>query len=423
MPGNALTDFIAFRFRALKHRNFRLFWAGQMVSLTGTWMQSVAQLWLMHRLTESALMLGVLSFLQFLPVLLFSLVGGVVADRVDKKRLLLTTQSIGLVQAITLATIVTLGIVEPWMLMCLAFAIGMVNAFDMPGRQSFVIELVGREDLPNAIALNSASFNSARMVGPAVAGVLVAAVGEAACFWSNAASYVGVLFALYSIRRGVRTVSKQEGRSLERFIRGVQYIRKTRPIRVLLVLLGIMASLGFQYLVLLPVYAKDILKQGPEVYGLLVTAFGVGSLFAAGWMTRHFDRWGLRRNVLAGLIAASAGLLVFAWSRVLPLTLAMGFVAGFGLILYVASTNTLLQLTTEDRYRGRVMSFYTLMLVGTAPIGALMAGTVAQLASAPVATTISAVTLGMGALWVAYRLRALAAREAEQITEPVWTER
>lgn len=423
MSGNSISDFVAFRFRALKHRNFRLFWGGQMVSLTGTWMQSVAQLWLMHRLTESPLMLGVLTFLQFLPVLLFALVGGVIADRFDKRRLLMTTQSIGMLQAVTMATIATLGIVQPWMLFCLAFIMGTVNAFDMPGRQSFVIEMVGREDLPNAIALNSASFNTARMIGPAFAGILVAAVGEAACFWVNAVSYGGVIAALAGIRVPVRTITKPEGHALNRLAKGVGYIRRTPPIRNLLIVLGFMASLGFQYLVLLPIYAKEILKQGPEVYGLLVTAFGVGSLFAAAWMTRHFDRWGLRRNLLGGLTAASLGLIVFAWSRVLPLTLAMGFIAGFGLILYAASTNTLLQLTTEDRYRGRVMSFYTLMLVGTAPLGALMAGSVAQVASAPVATTISATTLGVGALWVAYRLRVLAAREAEDVTEPVWTER
>jgi MFS family permease len=423
MSANALAGMFGDSFRSLRHPTFRLFWAGQIVSLTGTWMQSVAQLWLMHRLASSAFMLGLLSFLQFLPVLLFSLWGGAVADRVDKRRLLLLTQVLGLAQAIVLAVVAGTGVVQPWMLLVLAFTLGTIGAVDMPARQSFVIELVGKEDLPNAIALNSAAFNSARMIGPAIAGVLVATLGEAACFAVNAVSYLAVIGALLAIRPGVRTVTRAEGGVVERLVRGASYVRATKPIRNLLILLGIMCSLGFQYLVLLPVFARDILGQGPEVYGLLVTAFGVGSLVAAAWMTRNLDRWGLRRNLLVGLSAAALGLGTFAWSRALPLSLAMGVLAGFGLILYVASTNTLLQLTTEDRYRGRVMSFYTLMLVGTAPIGALVLGGVAQFAGAPVATLISAAVLAIGAVWVAYRLRVLAEREAQQPTEPVWSER
>jgi MFS family permease len=415
--GGALRD----RLRALRHRDFRLFWSGQLVSLAGTWMQSVAQGWLMHRLTGSAWMLGLLGFMQFLPVLLLSLPAGVVADRVDKRRLILTTQSSALLQALTLALIVTTGVVQPWMILGLALLFGTINAFDLPARQSFLIELVGREDLPNAIALNSAAFNTARVLGPALAGVLVAVAGEAACFWINAGSYLVVIAMLLRLGggRAFRPAAAAAGSLAE----GVRYALGLPSIRNLLILLGVTAGLGFQYMVLLPVYARDLLRAGPQVYGLLVTAFGIGSLASAVLMTGRQDRWALRRNLLIGLTTAGIAMIAFAWSRTLPLSFAAGMAAGFGLILYVASTNTLLQLTTEDRLRGRVMSLYTLMFIGTAPIGAIVSGWIAQHRGAPVATTVSAAVLLGGALWVAWRLRVLAAREAVRPPEPAVTEK
>jgi len=420
---SAALDAIAFRFRALKHRDFRLFWNGQLVSLVGTWMQSVAQLWLMHRLTGSAFMLGLVTFLQFLPVLAFSLWAGVIADRTDKRRFLLVTQIAAMVQAVVLAALTSLGLIQASSLLALALVFGVINAFDLPARQAFVFELVGKEDLPNAIALNSAAFNTARVFGPAVAGVIVGLGDEAWCFWINAVTFTAVIWSLQQMHATPFVKPAGEGSVLARMREGLAYIRGVPSIRNLLVLLGIAGGLGFQYLVLLPVYAKDILRAGPEAYGLLVTSFGLGSLVAAGWMTRRMDRWGLRRNLLIGLSSAALGLCVFAWSRALPLSLAMGFVSGFGLILYVASTNTLLQLTTEDGFRARVMSFYTLMLVGTAPLGAIVSGSIAQWLGAPAATTLSAIVLAGSATWVFFRLRALAAREAAQPTEPVWNER
>jgi MFS family permease len=386
-------------------------------------MQSVAQLWLMHRLTNSAFMLGLLSFLQFLPVLAFTLWAGVLADRVDKRRLLIVTQFASMAQAVVLAALTSFGHIQPWMLLSLALVFGVINSFDLPARQAFVFELVGKDDLPNAIALNSAAFNAARVVGPAMAGVIVAVGGEAWCFWINALTYIAVIWSLSRVHMGPRQAQIAEGGVMRRMREGLAYVRGVPSIRNLLLLLGIAGGLGFQYMVLLPVYTRDILHAGPEAYGLLVTSFGVGSLVAAGWMTRPTDRWGLRRNLLTGLTSAAVGLVVFAWSRALPLSLVMGFVTGFGLILYVASTNTLLQLTTEDHFRGRVMSFYTLMLVGTAPLGAILSGSIAQWMGAPWATTLSAVVLGGGAMWVYFRLRAIAAREAAQLTEPVWEER
>jgi MFS family permease len=411
------------RFRALRHRNFRLFWTGQLVSLIGTWMQTVAQGWLMHRLTSSAFMLGLLGFLQFLPVLLFSLWAGVVADHMDKRRLLLITQTAFLIQAATLAAVVTTGTVRPWMVLALAFVFGIFNAFDLPLRQSFIVEMVGKEDLSNAIALNSAAFNTARVLGPAVAGVLVATVGEGGCFWINAVSFVAVIASLTRLDLPPRATTSSGEVSLSTLTEGIRYALGVRAIRNQLLLLGFAAGLGFQYMVLLPVYARDILHAGPRAFGLMVSTFGVGSLLAAVWLTRKLDRRDLHRNLLIGLGVAGVGMGVFAWSRTLPLTLAMGFLAGFGLILYVASTNTLLQLTTEDRYRGRVMSLYTLMFIGTAPFGALLSGWIAQRFGAPIATSLSAVILLVSALWVSYRLRRIATREADRATEPPVTER
>jgi MFS family permease len=421
MSSTALRDEIASRFRALRHRNFRLYWTGMLVSLVGTWMQSVAQGWLMHRLTSSAFMLGLLGFVQFLPVLGLSVWAGALADRVDKRRLLLITQSGSLVLAIVLAIVAGTGAVTAWMLLVLAFVFGILNAFDLPARQSFLAELVAKEDLSNAIALNSAAFNVARIAGPALAGILVAVAGEAVCFWANAVTYGAVLASLARIQVAPRAAP--EGSARAAIAEGLRYVLATVPLRNLLILLGVTAGLGFQYMVLLPVYAREILHIGAEGYGLMVSAFGLGSLLAAASMTRQLSRWDLRRNLLIGLSASAVGMALFAWSRSLPLTLAMGFLAGFGLILYVASTNTLLQITTEDRFRGRVMSFYTLMFIGTAPLGSLLAGSVAQRFGAPVATTLCAAFLGGGAVWVTWRLRALAAREAERPTVAAPSER
>jgi len=409
-------------FRALRHRNFRLYWSGQLISLVGTWMQSVAQGWLMHRLTDSPFMLGLLGFAQFLPVMGLSLWAGVIADHMDRRRLLLFTQGSALLQAALLALVVSTGVVKPWMVLGLAFVFGVINAFDLPGRQSFMVEMVGKEDLSNAIALNSAAFNSARILGPAIAGVLLATVGEAGCFWLNAVSYIAVLYSLTRMTLPRRESAPMDWRrAIETMREGVRYAWSVRPIRNLLLLLGATAGLGFQYMILLPVYARTILHTGPGGYGLMVSAFGLGSLLSAASMMRRLDRWGLRRNLFAGLACAGVGMGVFAWSRIFPLTLAMAFVAGFGLILYVATTNTLLQLTTEDRYRGRIMSLYTLMFVGTSQIGSLVAGGLAQRFGAPVATSFSALVLLGGAVWMSYRLRAIAAQEAARAGEPTTT--
>jgi MFS family permease len=404
--------------RALRHRDFRLFFAGQALSLIGTWMQSVAQGWLMHRLTGSAFMLGCLTFAQFIPVLPLAMLAGVIADRTDRRRMLLWTQGLLLAQSLLLALLVTFGVVQPWMVIALAVMYGMANTFDLPARQSFVVDLTGKQDLPNGIALNSAAFNTARILGPAAAGVLVATVGEAGCFWWNALSFVPVLASLVAIRRPADATGRASAPAppvtRATLFEGLRYAWSVSSIRQLLVLLAICAGLGFQYNTLLPVYARDVLHSGPKVYGWLFSAFGAGALLASLRMTVARERWTLRRNLLFGLSAAGAGFLGFAWARWLPAMVGCAALAGYGLILYVSSTNTLIQLTVDDRYRGRVMSLYTLFFVGTSPFGALIAGAVAQAFGAPVATSACAVILLAGALWVSARLRAVAAREAAE---------
>lgn len=412
------------RLRAFRHRNFRIYWTGQLVSLVGTWMQNVAQLWLMHRLTDSAMWLGFLGFTQFLPVMLLSLWAGALIDHMDKRRLLYVTQGAALVQAALLAAVVSAGVARPWMVLVLACVFGIINAFDMPARQSFVVELVdgSKEDLGNAIALNSAAFNSARIIGPAFAGVLLAAIGEAGCFWLNALSYVAVLASLWQIRLPRRPFWLGGVRALGSTLTdGIRYAWSVRALRNLLLLLGVTAGIGFQYLLLLPVYARDphLLHAGARGYGLLVTAFGAGALLGAVRLTGRAHRPALRTNLVIGLAASGTGLAVFAWSRSLPLSLVAGALAGFGLIVYVASTNVLLQVTTEDRYRGRIMSLYTLMFAGTAPIGALGSGAIAQRWGAPVSTTVSAVVMLAGAIAVIWRinyLRRLPPGEAQPLT-------
>jgi len=341
----------------------------------------------------------------------------------DRRRLLYLTQGAALVQAAVLAAAVTTGVVRPWMVLVLAGVFGVINAFDMPTRQSFVVEMVGREDLGNAIALNSAAFNTARVAGPAVAGVLLATVGEGGCFWLNALSYVAVLVSLARMDLPKREFYRR-GRSLGAgLMNGVRYAWTVRPLRNLLLLLGVTAGIGFQYLLLLPVYTRDIMHAGPRAYGLMVTAFGAGALLGALRLTERSNRAGLRRNLLLGLAACGVGLAAFAWSRAIPLSLAAGALAGFGLIVYVASTNTLLQLTTEDHFRGRVMSLYTLMFAGTAPVGALASGAIAQRWGAPLSTTVSAAVMLLGAVAVAWRITILPRLQTDRAIEPPPTER
>jgi MFS family permease len=342
-----------------------------------------------------------------LPILAFSLFAGVVADRVVRRRVILITQTLSLAQAVTLALLATLGTPPVWAVLALIGVMGVINAFDLPARQAFVSETVPRELLPNAIALHSAIFNGARLLGPALAGVVLATLGEGACFWINAASYLAVLYALWRIQLPAAPPRPPRTPALAHMKEGIAYAWRTPRLRNLLVLLGTAGSFGFQYTVLLPIYADHLLKAGAGGFGLLMSAAGVGSLAAAITLTRKTDRDALRRNLLVGLSIFGGGLIAFSFSRVFALSVALNLCVGYGMVLYGASTNTLIQLTVTDDFRGRVMSLYTLMFVGTAPLGSFVLGSVAQHFGAPWATRISVGLCVLGALWVFFRLRVL----------------
>jgi MFS family permease len=411
-PRLALKTLVHERFPALRSRNYRLYWTGQAISLIGTWMQSVAVSWLVWRLSKSPFLLGLVGVSMTLPILALSLFAGVVADRFVRRRVILITQTFSMLQAITLAALATWGHPPVWLVLALVAVMGIINAFDLPARQSFISETVEPGVLPNAIALHSAIFNAARLLGPALAGVVLATLGEAPCFWINAASYVAVLFGLWRMDLPAPTArTAGRGSALSHIREGVAYAWRTPRLRNLLVLLGTAGSFGFQYTVLVPIYADRILHAGSSGYGILMSAAGIGSLLAALTMTAKQDRKKLRRNLLIGLSLFGAGLIGFSLSRAFPLSFALNLVVGFGMVLYGASTNTLVQSTVDDAYRGRVMSLYTLMFIGTAPLGSFVLGSVALHFGAPWATRISGGLCVLGALWVFHRLRVLARSE------------
>jgi predicted MFS family arabinose efflux permease len=374
-------------YAVLRNRNYRLFWVGQWVSLIGTWMQSVTQAWLLARLTDSPLALGLLGAASSAPVLIFVLLGGLVSDRRDRRSVIIITQSLSLVQALVLAVLTLTGAVRPWHIIALAGLLGAINAFDIPARQSFVVELVGPELLPNAIALNATGFNVARVLGPAMGGLLVAAVGEGTCFLLNAISYLAVLWGLWVIRVDA-TVSRQ-GREADRagaLQAGVRHVIERREIARILLLVGVVGAIAVSYRAFLPAMARTVLGVGAWRYGLLMAAAGVGAgvggFLLAGQRLRPD---GYRRLLPISLLGFSLALSAFALSRNYTASLLFLAAVGGGGILYFNASNTLVQLGVEDAFRGRVMSLYTLMQQGTATFGSLVLGVVAERYGTPLA--------------------------------------
>ena len=397
-------------FRALRHRNYRLFFGGQFVSLTGMWMQSVAQSWLVYRLTGSAVLLGFVSFSGQIPVFLLAPVGGAVADRRDRHRIIIITQTTAMLLASTLAALTLTGRVEVWHLFVLAALLGVTNAFDIPARQSFVVEMVGREDLVNAIALNSSMFNGARVVGPAVAGLLVAAIGEGWCFFANAVSYVAVIAGLLSMNMERRRRPPARGSALSSIAEGFRFVARTGPVRALLLLLGLVSLTGMPYAVLMPIFADQILHGGPSGLGLLMGASGVGALAGALSLAARRGLRGLGRWVAFASAGFGVSIMLFSVSRSFWLSAALLVPAGFSLMLQMASSNTLVQSMVPDALRGRVMAVYSMMFMGMAPIGALLAGAVAQRIGAPATVALGGAACVVGA--VVFGLRLPAHRDA-----------
>lgn len=405
--------------RALRSRNYRLFVAGQSVSLVGTWMQQVAMSWLVYRLTGSAFLLGVVGFTSQIPTFVFSPVAGVLADRWNRRRILMLTQGLAMVQAAVLAAAVLLGVVEVWHIVALSLVLGMVNAFDIPVRQSFVVEMVAhRDDLGNAIALNSSMVNGARLIGPTVAGLLVASVGEGICFLLNSASYLAVLLALAAMRIEPRAGSEKPRRHvLHELKEGFVYSFGFGPIRSILLLIALMSLTGMPYTVLVPVFAKDILHGGAHTFGFLMTAAGCGALAGTVYLASRGSVLGLGRLIVASAVLFAVGVAGFALSQTLWLSLASLVVAGYGAMTLVASCNTILQTILEEDKRGRVMSFFTVAFMGMAPFGSLGAGAMTRMIGPRDTLLLGAICCLIGAVVFARNLPRI-----RQLVRPIYVQ-
>ncbi len=399
---------IKLTFRALSHRNYRLFFGGQGISLVGTWMQQIAMSWLVYRLTNSAFMLGLVGFMGSISTFLFAPIAGVLADRWPLRRALVVTQVLAMIQALILAFLTLEGLINVTHLIILSIALGLVNAFDMPIRQSFVIQMVERkEDLGNAIALNSSLVNSARLFGPAIAGMLIAVVGEGVCFLINGLSYIAVIGSLLAMK--FASVKKMSGRTQvwQGLKEGFSYAFGFAPIRSLLLLLALISLMGMPYTTLMPIFAKDILHGGSHTLGFLVGCSGVGALAGAVFLASRKSVLGLGRIIVMASCTFGTGLIVFSLSRLIWLSLGLMVITGFGMMVQMASSNTIIQTLVEDDKRGRVMSFYTMALRGMTPFGSLLAGLMASSLGAPTTLIFGGVACIAGALLFAKRLPSL----------------
>lgn len=399
--------------RSLQHRNFRLFAGGQIVSLTGTWIQLVAQSWLIYRLTGRATLLGLVGFAGQIPIFLLAPLGGAIADRFERRRVLVVTQSIAMALAFVLAALTLSGAVVEWHIVALAAAMGIVNAFDIPTRQAFLVEMVGREDLINAIGLNSSLFNGARMTGPALAGILVALVGEGWCFLINGFSFAAVIVALLAIRVAPFHAPAGKVPTLTRIREGFAFAIGERPVRALILLLGFLSLTGMPFMVLMPVFADQVLDGGPAAYGILMSASGLGALAGAVTLASRRDVRGLGGWVARAAIAFGALLCLFSLSRSMWVSVLLLLPIGYAMMVEVSSSNTLIQTMVPDALRGRVMAVYSMVFMGMAPIGALLAGWAADRIGAPTTVLIGGIACIAAAAifrWSLPRLRAEARR-------------
>lgn len=376
MPGRRIL-------RSLRHRNYRLYYLGQLVSMHGTWMQSVAQAWLVYRLTQSSFMLGLVSFVTLLPMLLLGLLGGVVADRLPRRRLLITAHALAMVQALVLGVLTLKGWIQVWQILLLAFWLGLVQAFETPARHSFVSEMVPREDLANAIALNSSVFNIARFLGPAIAGWLIALVGEGPMFLLNGVSFLAVIIGLLRMNLPETARPALKGSTAGHLGEGLRYAWSHATIRPALLMVALVSLAGASYLVLMPVLAKEVFGGGPETLGILYGAAGAGALVGALRLAHRAGVLGLERVIGSAGVIAGLALLVLSAAKGLWLALPTLAVAGFALTTLVASSNTFIQMLVPDALRGRLMALFSVVFLGLAPIGSLTAGSLAHALGAP----------------------------------------
>jgi MFS family permease len=408
---------VSTRFRAMQHRNFQLFIGGQLVSLIGTWMQSTAQLWLVYKMTGSAALLGVFGFANQVPILFLASIGGYVGDRYNRHHGVIVTQLVSMLLAFALAALTFAQAITVWEIIVIAFLVGVVNAFDVPIRQAFLVQMVVREDLPNAIALNSSIFNGARVVGPAIAGFALAWKGPAWCFLFNGLSFLAVLAALLAMRIQKIVVKSPEGSPFQNFIQGFRFAMSDVPVRSALLLLSLLSLLGLQYSVFLPIFASDVLHRGAKGFGLLMSAAGVGAVLGALYFAGRTSYKGLARWIAGTALTAGTGLILFSQSHVFWISAGVLLFVGFAATVQMAATNTIVQSRVPDELRGRVMAVYATMFMGVQPIGSLIAGGVAKHIGAPSTLAVFGVLVLIGSLVFLFRV-ALRLRQQPEPTSP-----
>ena len=391
-------------FRALRHRNFQLFFSGQLVSLTGTWMQTAAEAWLVYRLTGSAWWLGVIGFASQFPVFLVAPLGGITADRYNRHNVVIWTQIFSMIFDSALAVLTLAKVVKVEHVLILAILSGIVSAFDIPARQSFLVDMVGKEDLMNAIALNSSMFNGARIIGPSIAAILIAKVGEGWCFAINGVSYFAVLIGLFMMRVTRPMALAKHASPLTHLAEGFTFVRRTTPIRAILMLLGLVSLVAMPYTVLMPIFADKVLHRGASGMGILMGATGVGALLGALTLASRTGVKGLGRWVMFSCAGFGASLLMFSFSRYFWLSTAILVPTGFCMMLGMSSSNTLIEAMVPDHLRGRVMALYSMMFMGMAPIGAYIGGATADRLGAPMAVMMGSIACIGGAAWFGVRL-------------------
>jgi len=399
---------LSFMLRAFSYRNYRLFFVGQILSLIGSWISMTATSWLVYRLTGSALMLGVVGFAGQLPGFALGPFAGAYLDRWNRHRVLVTTQAISMVQSFALAVLTLTGHITVEAIIILNAIQGFVNAFDMPARQTFLVAMItDKEDLANAIAMNSSMFNAARLVGPSIAGIIIAASGEGMCFLIDGVSYLAVLVALLSMKNLHQPRTSRDLSVRAQFMEGWRYVFGFRPIRSLIMLLSFICLVGVPFSVLMPVFATDVLRGGPNTLGLLMTAVGSGALAGALWLASRRSVVGLGRVIMISTVIFSSGLVLFSFSRVLWMSLVALAITGWGMMVTMASSNTVIQTIVDEEKRGRVMSFYTMAFLGTAPFGSLFAGSLSARFGAPHTVLLSGLLCFGAAIWFSQELPAI----------------
>ncbi len=404
--------------RALRHRNFKLFFAGQSISLIGTWMTRVATSWLVYRLTGSALLLGVVGFAGQIPTFLLAPFAGVLVDRLNRRKMLVWTQALAGLQSLALAGLTLAKVITIHEVIWLSVLQGLINAFDMPGRQAFLIQMVeDKEDLGNAIALNSSMVNVARLIGPALAGFVIAGVGEGYCFLIDGISYLAVIASLLMMRVNIAQARRAATSMLEQLKEGWTYVRGFPPVRTILLLFALISLMGMPFMVLMPIFASDVLHGGPHTLGFLLGASGVGALISAISLALRKTVRGLTTMIQISAALFGVGLICFGLSRTLLLSMLLMVVVGFGMMQGLAASNTVIQTLVPEDKRGRVMSYYTMAFVGMAPFGSLLAGGLAHRMGAPHAVMITGAFCLAGSLWFTTQLKSI-----RKIMRPIYVE-